>query len=573
MRYAFATLLFALTLSACTGFGGEPQIIATVAPTAESAIAPRSMDWQPDLENGARIFAERCTECHGVNGDGQGELVLAGSIGQPLDMTKRDLVSAKSPLEWYKIITTGRIENLMPPWENALSEAERWDVALYSYSLSYDDALLAVGEALWREHCSGCQFPSAIAPVFSDVEYGAQLNRERFADALDADEMAAVVAYLRVESLNAGGSEPEAAPLVSVTGRIEHGTAGAAVPADTAVQLQYGNAELGFSLVETKIGTDLSFSFADVPLMSNFTYVVSAAYQGRIFSRRLPSGSASDTTITLYDLTNDPAVVEVSRIDLFIEAIKLADLDAGLYVSQAIGYQNSSDRIYTSGRRFDDGREAVLLVQFPAGARPMSGDESGRYVVIEDMENIPDSVIDTLPVAPGISHQVVLEYFLPYERDVRFEQAFNNAIDADVSVALGPGLLVESDFLQLDDDSMATEEPSIYSGRLQMESEPRLSFGISDDPFATSSDDRTVVTRENLPALLAGAGAIAFGLLAGIGALRRRRESTTSEIDRLVIELARLDEDHDQGRINHDLYHHQRRELKARLADLMAADE
>ena len=307
--------------------------------------------------------------------------------------------------------------------------------------------------------------------------------------------------------------------------------------------------------------------------MSNFTYVVSAVYDGRLFSRRLPSASANDTTITLYDLTNDPTVVEVTRIDLFVEAIKLADLGAGLYVSQAIGYQNNSDRIYTSGRRFDDGREAVLLVQFPDGARAMSGDESGRYVVIEDMENIPDSVIDTLPVAPGSSHQVILEYFLPFERGVQIEQAFSNAIDADVYVTLGPGLQADSDYLQLEGESATTEDLSVYAGRLHMESEPRLSFGISGDPFVTSSDDQTVVTRENLPTLLAGAGAIAFGLLAGIGVLRRRRESTTSEIDRLVIELARLDEDHDQGRINHDLYHHQRRELKARLADLMAADE
>ena len=110
MRYAIARLLFCLMLSACTGLGGEPQIVATVAPPP---IQIQRGDWQPDLENGARIFAERCTDCHGVNGDGQGDLVLAGSIAQPLDMTSRDLVSAKSPLEWYEIITEGRIENLI----------------------------------------------------------------------------------------------------------------------------------------------------------------------------------------------------------------------------------------------------------------------------------------------------------------------------------------------------------------------------------------------------------------------------------------------------------------------------
>ena len=39
------------------------------------------------------------------------------------------------------------IAKLMPPWENALSEAERWDVALYSYTLAYDEALLEAGRA------------------------------------------------------------------------------------------------------------------------------------------------------------------------------------------------------------------------------------------------------------------------------------------------------------------------------------------------------------------------------------------------------------------------------------------
>ena len=44
----------------------------------------------------------------------------------------------------------------------------------------------------------------------------------------------------------------------------------------------------------------------------------------------------------------------------------------------------------------------------------MSG---GRYVVIEDMARLPDSVIDTLPVLPGEGHHVILlEYWLPFDR-------------------------------------------------------------------------------------------------------------------------------------------------------------
>ena len=167
--------LLAIALTACAGLGGEPEIIATVAPPVAAA-APLASAWQPNLEKGAAIFAERCVDCHGPTGDGFGQLVVSGSVSRPLDMTDPALVAQKSPLEWYEIITDGRLDALMPPWENALTEAERWDVALYSYSLSYNDALLEAGAALWRERCGGCEMPTLIAPVYSDLAYGEQLE-------------------------------------------------------------------------------------------------------------------------------------------------------------------------------------------------------------------------------------------------------------------------------------------------------------------------------------------------------------------------------------------------------------
>ena len=117
------TVAAVTVLAACSGLGGEPEIAATVPPQpASTTEAAGFADWQPDISNGARIFQERCTECHGVSGDGLGELVAAGSVERPLDMTDRQLVAAKAPLDWYQVISEGRIEKLMPPWENALSE-------------------------------------------------------------------------------------------------------------------------------------------------------------------------------------------------------------------------------------------------------------------------------------------------------------------------------------------------------------------------------------------------------------------------------------------------------------------
>ena len=374
-----------------------------------------------------------------------------------------------------------------------------------------------------------------------------------------------------------GASANQRIPIGNFTGRVQHGTAGGQLPADTVAQLQYGNAELGFSFAETRLDEDFSFTFDGIPLTTAFTYTVGAVYRGRLFSRRRPAGHPADSpyhqNITVYDLTDDPFAVSISRIDMFIEAMKLDGLGFGLFVSQIIGYRNSSDRIYTSGRGFDDGREASLLIQFPAGARMMSGDENGRYAVIEDLEQLPDSVIDTLPVLPGDSHEVMVEYFVPYVDGLALEQAFNNVINGEVTVTLPDSLRVMSDVLSLNADGNASKGLRVFSGRLQMDTRPRLAFEIRGNPFATSSDDRSAITSDALLPLLLGGGGLMAAAMAGAVVLGHRRQDPSRRIERLIGQIAQLDERHDQGQINHDLYHQQRRALKERLGRLMTAQK
>ncbi len=570
------TLAAAIALGACTGLGGEPEIVAT-APPQDSPPSDTTafIDWRPNISEGARIFQERCTECHGVKGDGLGELVIAGSVERPLDMTDRKLVAPKSPLDWYEVITEGRIEKLMPPWKNALSEKERWDVTLYSYTLGYDAQLLAAGESLWRERCAGCDLPASIPPVFSDQKYGDSLNRAYFGGMLGAEEIGAATAYARVNSLERGPvSTRNGAPLGVIRGQVRHGTAGGVVPAGTSIQLRYGNAAAGYTVAETSIDEDFRFNLPDIPLQQDYSYILGAVYDGRLFSRRLPQLSSAEAapeqTLTIYDETTDPLVVDIARIDLFIEAVNWDNSGAGLYVWQSVGFRNASDRIYTSGRAFDDGREAVLLLQFPQGARALGDDQGGRYALIENMDNLPNSVIDTLPVAPGADHRIVLEYFLPYTGDLDFQQEFSNRLDAAVTVTISGNLQIESGAFLAETGSATADGLRVYAGQLKMESEPQLVFRISGD---TRSAGPQVVTGDVLPLLVAGAAALIGAALLGLGWLKRSRDSGSSEIDSLVAELARLDADHDQGRINHDLYHHRRRELKAKLAERMAAPE
>ena len=577
MRLPSVYLLCGMIFSACGGLGGEPEIVATYAPQQSVSEAQYTTNWKPNLAKGALIFAENCIECHGDSGDGKGKLVSAGSVTAPPDMTDLALTAAKSPLAFYEIISDGKIENLMPPWRNALNEQERWDVALYTYTLAYDDALLSVGERIWEEQCVGCELPNLIPPVFSDIDYGIDLNRGRFASSLNPEALEAAVAYARMRSLETGEVAVEydagqAVALGRFTGRVQHGSEGGTVPEGALVQLQYGNPEIGFTYAETTAAADSSFAFENVPLTDEFIYVVGAVYKGRVFTRRVvagnPANSAYDQTITVYDVSNDPFVISIARIDIFLNPVNLEQQGSGLHVTQSVTYRNSSDRIFTSGRGFDDGREASLLLQFPADARILSDDDSGRYVIIEDVERVPDSLIDTLPVPPGDTHDITVEYFLPYGDKLQFEQAFNNLVDAELTIMLPAGMDLSGNNLALAPDQ-GTDNLKVYSGKLKLERDPQLSFAIAGDPYPTSSDDGRVITSDSLlPALLAIAAAV-VAALGGITLWRRRGPDPDQRIDDLARQIAQLDDEHDRGQINHDVYHHRRRDLKAQLAQLM----
>jgi len=73
---------------------------------------------------GASIFAQNCTRCHAANGGGNGELVAAGNVPYPGDMTDRFAVAEDTPAEWFNTITVGNLENLMPPWAGVLEDDE-----------------------------------------------------------------------------------------------------------------------------------------------------------------------------------------------------------------------------------------------------------------------------------------------------------------------------------------------------------------------------------------------------------------------------------------------------------------
>lgn len=79
---------------------------------------------EDSIAKGAALFARNCAVCHGEQGEGDGPAAEAMEP-KPANLHE-DHVQSNSDGALFWIITHGRPETPMPPWDNVLSEEERW---------------------------------------------------------------------------------------------------------------------------------------------------------------------------------------------------------------------------------------------------------------------------------------------------------------------------------------------------------------------------------------------------------------------------------------------------------------
>lgn len=610
-----ALLGLCLMLAACAGLAGEPRIIATI-PSAATATQTQETGYPltpPDLALGARIFAQRCVMCHGTGGRGDGEMVLDGRVGNPGDFTDRQTVSAQSPETWYQTITNGRIEKLMPPWRDALSEAERWAVAMYTYTLSYTSEQLALGGATWAENCADCHGergrgdgPKAgeISRPVGDLTQQSEMvtlsdealynivsegvgEMPAFADTLDETTRRAVAMYTRRLSLanlaDIGETLPTATAEVgpasstgTITGQIINGSSTGAVPNGMAVRLIIETA-IRLETRDTVADASGSFTFNDVPFALQNRYLAITLYRDRRFFSKIaivdPAQNSLTLPIAIYELTEDPSVVKLSAVDVRALPVQLPEVGSGLQITQTFVYTNTSDRAFTTSRRVREQAYASLLVLLPPGSVVLAINDPDRYALVQDQF----ALIDTAPVLPGDNNIVQLVYFLPYEDGAIVEQPINNAFEGMFTLKIAPTSLAVSgaQLTRTGEETIEGRAFAVYSGTLSQSAGDVLRYELSGRAIAARPVE--IASESLLPLLLLVLG---FGFLLAAGVIYssgRRRPATEGDknrvIDGLVRQIAELDAAHEAGQINHDLYQRQRKQLKAQVAALIEEDD
>lgn len=132
---ALAALM--LVISGCSAVGmGEPQIVGVATPRPTFAPRDESNTSSTVLTGeGAELFAKHCTSCHGIEGHGDGASVRSGTIKYIPDFHRPDTMTVRTVDDIYAVISDGRLEKLMPPWKDVLTEAQRQALATFIYEL------------------------------------------------------------------------------------------------------------------------------------------------------------------------------------------------------------------------------------------------------------------------------------------------------------------------------------------------------------------------------------------------------------------------------------------------------
>lgn len=564
--------IISLIISACSDLAGNVEIVATSAPSV-AQVSDIDLDQPvnpPNIANGERIYQQNCTSCHGLTGAGDGTLVESGDVPRMGSFRDPAHMRQQTVAFYYDIITNGNLINLMPPWSGSLSEQERWDVAMYAYTLHYTPEQIERGAELVESPSSAIQFES-------DTQ---------LADAtgLSGEDAYAAVAYERLQSVRNWGvsaAEVTEEPIVilenvNFSGQVSQGSPNAAFPSGLQIQLQYGDFLETTEIINGVIDANGQYSFPDIPVLANSTYFVVVFYDGRAFisdplvTRDLQADNALD--VVVYETSSAPNIVNQTGIELVFDYLTVDNLGSGLVTNHLSIYDNPTDYVFHLSPDGQDVRIS-LLISLPVGAIFLDAPEQSNFIQVQDQF----ALIDTRPVYPGL-HTAETSYFLPYVDSAQtVDIRVNNRFNGEVSIIMiDPELRVTGNGFTLSETiNLASEEApvmaNVYTATLDLQAGESVIFDIEGRISQNTSDTAGLLTQDQLIPILIGIIVIVILLGGGITwYLRRNSNSPHRQIEQIVSEIVRLEALHDAGQLNHDVFQDKRKALKEQLAQLMS---
>ena len=604
-------------------------LLLLTLPGLTAAQESKASQTPPDAVAGFEVYYEiGCDGCHGAGGAGDGE-----GIGQlpvaPPNFTDPDYRKTAVPRELFDAITNGNMESLMPPFgptsPMAIEEDGRWDLVASVYSFATPNEAVANGQAVYEEACAACHGetgagdgPEAAdfdpAPTnLADPAYWVDLSNEMVfaslessaqeSDAIDGHEYSLsddvlwdAVDYARTFSYRYFNPNAPAEPIQAalISGQVSNGSTGEIVT-DGSVRLRAFSPEIEQMLVmTTTIDADGRFQFDVTEVSPDWVYMTNTEYEGLNFSSDVaqinPAQPELDLPLTVFDLTDDPAVVNIEQVHMVVDFFGDRMQVTELYI-----FNNGDTAVFVGETGNPD--EGTVKVYVPDAAenlnfqRAFSAMES--FVPANEVIPTADGWADTIPLRPGRSNaSLVVTYDLPYEdgldlvHDLAYDTNSATVILPEAGVTVeGEGWLSQGTQETAGGAFLSYMQTSLGAGdalAIALEGSPEFP-----ETPPSGSAGNVIDPRNQTAEIIIGVAAFLMVALGAVYVVINRRSPNDEEdyeydedevvedgrdIDALLQRLADLDDAFENGQIEEKQYQQQRSQLKAELALIWPRD-
>ncbi len=343
-------------------------------------------------------------------------------------------------------------------------------------------------------------------------------------------------------------------------GSVTNGTAGAPVPSGltvTAVQLDGDGNER--SRTSALVGAGGRFRLEGLGDEPASRYVVGLEYRGVTYATDVAVESPTPTmtaALTIYEVTEDDAAISVSADTLTVVKGEKGKME----VFQLLRVKNSSDRTYAG--QASGGSRQILRLPVPSGAFDLA---PGQGITASAITSAPEGIATGDPVIPGETQISYLYRVRVPRTGWALERAIVYPTDR-LNVLVGEGLALRAPKLTFS-ESVKLEQRRYrrYQGG-PLPAGGELIASVEPDTRASSS------LPIGLAVLLGLVLAVAFGAprLRRARSLSRTASERLTERERVIEDIAALDEAFAGGRIPREQYEKARPRLKKKLRALTA---
>lgn len=559
----------------------------------------------PFAAAGRTSYLENCAPCHGEQGRADGPTASdlpgpATAFADPAALWER------SPAQLFHTTKFGRLEKLMPPWSNRLTDDEIWNTVAYAWSLHTDADKSAIGAQLYAANCAACHGvtgagdgPEATGAIkdFTDLTYttfvsqadwlaGWQTAHAEIGADWTQEQKENTLEYIRTFSYIPPWVSPYRPGAGVITGTVVFG-------ADAPQQVDGGNvfldAFLGFDQIASftaTVGADNTFRFDALAVDPNVTYLATARADGVSYSSGMvslsPDQPTASTSINVYAVTDNPDAIRINRAHWILEP-----QPGALVVLQIYLVGNNSDRTFVG--RSVEGVNVPVTVGFhvPAEAVELSF-ENGALG--DRFQRVGDMVYDTMPVTPGENtQQIIMQYAILHDgASLDLTQEFVYPVDSlSLLIANYPNLRVDAPALTFDSiQNIQGAEYQVWGqtafgpGTVEVKLQGLLEQGVADPRTTTTGGADQAATIE--PPMEAWATWVMIALVAAImlgvvGVALQRGAFTTATTrqelhgvrNALLTEIAHIDDQHALSQIGDAEWLRRRAALKAQLMEVM----